>query len=158
MSKQIIFDCADDEYRVTLHNDDSVEVLHADGFIDQFDFACDFYQAYGLIESAAIKMMINHYNSLHVIKDYETSPKQQKQALKDALIRKIKSAALDAHYTQTDKIKLNNSIQLNIYYVIPAGMTHEEAKRIIGLKSMRKLVPCFMNNELLVDITESMKK
>lgn len=154
MAKQIIFDCADDEYRVTLYNDDSVEVTHADGFIDRFDFNDEFNMAYGLIESGAIQMTREYYLSLHVSKDYTISEQQQKQLLKEEFIKRIKNAAMNAWSTAEQS---SNTVQINIYHAVPNGMSVEEAKRIIRLKSIRKLVPCFINNELLVDINEAMK-
>ena len=158
MEKVIIFDCVDDDYRVTLFNDASVEITHIDGFIDVFVFFDEFYMAYGLAGSTAVLMMIDHFNNtLHVLKNYEITDKQQKSVNKELFIKKIKSEALDAYYNR-DNEKSSDDININIYHCIPEGMAHSEAVRIVNLPRMRKLVPCFINNELLVNITAASKK
>lgn len=156
MEKTIQFDVADDQYRMTWFEDDSVTVEHADQFSESFDFFDEFFQAYAGIDSPVFTMIVDAHAEQNPL-SYEPDAKIIKQALKTQLIKNIKSEAKDLYFNRTDGTKGASYVIISLYHVCPHGMDIEEAKRIVRLKSFNKMIFGACGYEISVDINEIMK-
>lgn len=155
MEKTIIYDIADDQTRVTIYSDNSIDILYADQSTEHYDFQSDFFGATYKSADEVINLVRDKLSADVLAKpsDYEFKG-HSKSTLKKLFIHRIKDEAKSRFYDDAyKKDTFTNSVMMPISAVSRNLIDHEEALRIIRLKSLRKLIPLYSDTYITVDMT-----